>query len=112
MAGVKGRSGGRRPGAGRKAVTLPAEPGELPADDEPEPARTARQPTDSLAFLRRIIDDPAAPVAQRVRAAIALAPFEHAKLGELGKKEQREEAAAEVASKFTPTAPPKLVRAA
>lgn len=43
----------------------------------------------------------------RLQAAIALLPFEHKKLGESGKKEQNEEAAAgAVRGRFAPAAPP------
>ena len=63
MAGVKGRSGGARPGAGR------------------------------------------------VDAAKALMPYIHARKGEAGKKEQRNEAAKGVAGRFSTAAPPRLVAA-
>ncbi|WP_283443983.1 hypothetical protein [Noviherbaspirillum suwonense] len=49
--------------------------------------------------------------AAQVRAAQAALPFIHQKLGEGGKKEQREDAAKKVASRFAPAAPPKLVAA-
>jgi phage terminase small subunit len=47
----------------------------------------------------------------RQDAAKALLPYQHAKLGETGKKVQQANAAKEVASKFTPAAAPKLVAA-
>lgn len=45
----------------------------------------------------------------QVRAAAAALPFLHAKLGEGGKKDAKNDAAKKAANKFAPTAPPKLV---
>lgn len=98
MAGVKGRSGGKRPGAGRK----PKEPDILAL------AATYSDPKD---FLRAVMNDAATDTKHRVAAARALMPFEHQKLGEGGKKEQKNEAAKKVASRFAPGAAPKLVAA-
>lgn len=47
----------------------------------------------------------------RVDAAKALMPYKHQKLGEGGKKEQKDAAAKKVGSRFAPAAPPKLVAA-
>lgn len=44
-----------------------------------------------------------------MQAATIAAPYCHAKKGESGKKEQKDEAAKKVASRFSPAAPPKLV---
>lgn len=44
----------------------------------------------------------------QVRAAIAAVQYTHAKVGEGGKKEQRQEDAKKVASRFAPAAAPKL----
>lgn len=44
-------------------------------------------------------------------AAQLAAPYVHAKKGEAGKKEQRQEAAQKIGGRFAPTAPPKLVAA-
>ncbi|HEV2612527.1 MAG TPA: terminase small subunit [Noviherbaspirillum sp.] len=75
MAGVKGRSGGRREGAGRKPQ---------------EPAVTAY--TDPLDFLRAVWKGELEANATQVRAASAALPFIHKKLGEgTGKKEEAEE---------------------
>ncbi|WP_250483292.1 terminase small subunit [Caballeronia sp. GaOx3] len=64
---------------------------------------------DPKAFLIAAMNDGATEFKLRVDAAKALMPFVHHKLGEGGKKEQRDEAAKKVASKFAPAAPPKLV---
>ncbi|MCZ2292166.1 MAG: hypothetical protein LC125_09505 [Burkholderiales bacterium] len=45
----------------------------------------------------------------QVRAAIAAVQYTHAKKGEGGKKEARQDQAERVASKFAAAAPPKLV---
>lgn len=101
MAGMKGRSGGARPGAGRKKkppVLLTNEP---PAKDG-EP--------DSLRVLRAIANDENLDYRTRLDAAKALAPYEAARKGEGGKKEQRQDAAKRVGTgRFAPAAPPRLV---
>ncbi len=101
MAGVKGRSGGARPGAGRKPKPRP-QPVPLV---EPMPG----EPRDMLELLQRValglVD--ASPI--QVRAAIAAVQYTHAKKGEGGKKEARQDQAERVASKFAAAAPPKLV---
>jgi len=98
MAGVKGQSGGARPGAGRK----PKEPTILQLSaiyDDPEK------------FLRAVMNDSGTDAKLRVDAAKALMPYIHAKKGEVGKKEQSNEAAKRVAGRFATAAPPKLVAA-
>jgi len=86
MAGVKGRSGGARPGAGRpkKEPTLI----DLGAVyDDPEK------------FLRAVMNDTQTDAKLRVDAAKALMPFVHPKKGESsGKKKQGEDAAKAAAS--------------
>ncbi|NMF98397.1 hypothetical protein GPA27_13480 [Aromatoleum toluolicum] len=47
----------------------------------------------------------------QVRAAIAAVQYTHPKVGEGGKKEQRQADAQKVAGRFAPAAPPKLVAA-
>lgn len=96
MAGVKGRSGGARPGAGRKpkpenagASHVAATPGATPLD-----------------VLTQMMNDPEVPVALRIKAAQAAAPFMHQKKGEGGKKEEAADRAKTAASKFRASAPP------
>lgn len=55
--------------------------------------------------------DPGADARMRMDAAKALMPFTYAKLGEGGKKEERDRAAKQVASRFASAAAPKLVAA-
>lgn len=65
--------------------------------------------TDPKAFLVAAMNDGRTEQKLRVDAAKALMPFMHQKLGEGGKKEQRDAEAKKVASRFSPGAPPKLV---
>jgi phage terminase small subunit len=144
MAGVKGRSGGKRTGAGRKAeykpledvparperVTSPndvqvakvaarvaksiakAEAAKVAAPAEPEtphPAFDSQQFSDPKDFLAWVMNNPTADGKVRVSAAVALMPYTHKKVGEQGKKEERQEAASKVASKFARREPPRVV---
>ena len=66
-------------------------------------------------LLKHAMNDRALDMKARLQAAIALLPFEHQKLGESGKKEQKDVAAqSAVSGRFSPAAPPptqlKLVR--
>lgn len=93
MAGVKGRSGGARSGAGRKPDLV---------------EKTEKK--DPLEVLLSMMNDPEVPVAQRINAAKAAAPYVHKRLGDEGKKEERSNAAKDAAKgKFAPKAPPKLI---
>lgn len=64
---------------------------------------------DPKQFLLAAMNDRNTEPRLRVTAAQVLMPFMHQKRGEGGKKEQRDEAAKKVASRFAPAAPPKLV---
>lgn len=77
MAGVKGRSGGARPGAGRK---------KNPENEGAEYSGSTdgMTPLEALEFF---MNDPAVPVALRLKAAGLAAPFKHKKMGESSKKE-------------------------
>ena len=58
-------------------------------------------------LLRHAMNDRRLDPKTRIQAAVALLPFEHQKLGESGKKEQREKAAEGVVTgRFAPAAPP------
>ena len=116
MAGVRGRSGGARPGAGRKpkepqkiAIAVPDIPSEVPKVEIPLGVTLAH--TDPKLFLLALMNDLEADVKLRADAAKALMPFMHTKLGEGGKKEQRTEDAKRVAGRFSPGAPPRLAAA-
>ncbi|WP_354678724.1 hypothetical protein [Cupriavidus plantarum] len=94
MAGVKGRSGGARAGAGRK----PKEPAQIGAMSPME-------------FLEQVQAGLIEASPSQIREATVLLPYKHHKLGEGGKKDQRQAAAKEVASRFAAASPPKLVAA-
>lgn len=81
--------------------------------DESEPDIVTveiEQTEDPKVFLTALMNCPKAGVKARLEAAKALLPFEHAKVGEKGKKESQVDAAHEVAKgKFSAGRPPKLV---
>lgn len=64
--------------------------------------------TDPKAFLTAAMNDGALDPKLRIDAAKALMPFTHNKLGEGGKKDQKNEEAKKVASRFAAAAPPQL----
>ena len=100
MAGKPGRSGGARPGAGRPRKA----PAQIDAPSIPILI------SDPKAFLTAVMNDGATDTKVRVDAAKALMPFIHPKLGEGGKKEQKDDAAKKAgAGRFGASAPPKLV---
>lgn len=127
MAGVKGRSGGPRPnsggkraGAGRKRkAPAVVDPGGVESHLEPQARGGAlkRQSAeaavsnfdDPLEFLKAVWRGDLAANANQVNAAKAALAYMHRKLGEGGKKEQKQEAAQKVAGRFAAAAPPKLV---
>lgn len=78
MAGVKGRSGGARAGAGRK-------PNPENKGAEYAPSTEGMTP---LEALETFMNDPALPAALRLKAAGLAAPFRHKKMGE-GKADQK-----------------------
>ena len=66
---------------------------------------------DPKAFLIAVMNDAGEESKTRIDAAKALLPYVCQKVGEVGKKEERQEAAKKVASRFSTAAPPKLVAA-
>ena len=97
MAGVKGRSGGARPGAGRPKK-------------EPTILQLAATYSDPLPFLMAVVNDQGTDIKIRVDAAKAALPYKHAKPGEVGKKDLARDRAAALGSggRFAPSAPPPL----
>ena len=98
MAGKPGRSGGARPGAGRK----PKEPVMLDINviyDEPDK------------FLKAVMNDSGTDAKLRVDAAKALLSAQVRRAENGGKKQEQADAAKKVASKFATATPPKLVAA-
>lgn len=103
MAGAKGRSGGARIGAGRKP--RPENDGKKFMPDSP----TDASPLD---VLQEVMRDSDVPLALRIKAAQAAAPYVHAKRGEGSKKDDAaNRAKAASAGKFGRREPPKLVAA-
>jgi phage terminase small subunit len=65
----------------------------------------------SLEFLRGVMNDLSQDPRLRVRAAITVAQYEHMKMGEGGKKEQKHDAAKEAAKgRFAPASAPGPLR--
>lgn len=95
MAGVKGKSGGARPGAGRK----PSKKAETAATDGRDP----------LEFLLDVMQGKVEPSDAQLKAAQAAVGYMHNKPGADGKKAERQKAAQSAgAGKFAASAPPKL----
>ncbi len=102
MAGVKGRSGGARPGAGRPRK-----------EHDPEEGKTIATPGNQtpLEFLLSVMNDNSLDDKLRLDAAKTAAQYVHPKKGESsGKKEEAEAKAKAAASgKFGRREPPRLV---
>ena len=102
MAGVKGRSGGARSGAGRKpkeTVAIAAEVAKVEAGEPLDP-----RPTLELVALGHMEVSP-----QQFKALIALLPYTNVKKADGGKKGEQAGKAKTAAGKFAPTGAPKLV---
>ena len=84
MAGVKGRSGGARSGAGRKPKEKP--------DNTPV---TQPEGTDMLTLLQNVALGVTEATPLQVRAAIAAVQYTHTKRADGGKKEEQKKAALE-----------------
>lgn len=101
MAGVKGRSGGARPGAGR--------PRKTPAVEQ-QKAPTPIDADNMLELLQKVALGKVEATPLQVRAAIAAVQYTHVKAGDGGKKDARKDAAAAAAKgRLAPKQPPKLV---
>jgi phage terminase small subunit len=100
MAGVKGKSGGHRPGAGRK-----------PAPKAPEPETVVTDQRDPLPWLLDVMQGLIEPTPAQLRAAVAAAQYVHAKK-EGGKKDEAADRAKTAgAGKFGAIAAPRLAAA-
>lgn len=89
--------------AGTKSTAAPP-PAPRPTFD----ISAALMHSDPKAFLLAAMNDGELEPKLRIDAAKALMPFTHAKLGEGGKKDQKQEEAKRVASRFGQAAPPRL----
>ena len=104
MAGVKGKSGGARAGAGRKAAE--------PVFIAPEAAKVVDgEPLDPRPTLELIALGHMDVSQSQMKALLALLPYVHTKKGDGGKKDEAADKAKKVgAGKFAAAAPPlKLV---
>jgi phage terminase small subunit len=109
MAGVKGKSGGARPGTGgARPNSGGARPGAGRKKKEP-PVIEVAQSEDPKAFLLSVMNDQEADARMRLDAAKSLMPFMHVKLGEGGKKDESAARAKKASTgRFAPSDPPKL----
>ena len=88
--------------------------GQGPATPPPPPSvpkfdiSAALMHSDPRSFLLAAMNDGELDPRLRVDAAKALMPFTHVKLGEGGKKDQKNEEAKKVAGRFSAAPPPKL----
>lgn len=92
------------PKTGPKVTHSEPEPEEDPIDDLPKTE-------DSLEFLEAVVANPRIPLGRRMEAAKTLLPFQHAKIGEKGKKATKADGAAAAAAegnKFGARAAPAL----
>lgn len=92
------------PTTGPNVTHSEPEPEEEPIDDLPKTE-------DSLEFLEAVVANPRIPLGRRMEAAKTLLPFQHAKIGEKGKKATKAEGAANAAAegnKFGARAAPAL----
>lgn len=95
-------------------IASPGAPSPLPAatraepEPEDEPLDDLPQTSDSLEFLEAVQANPRVPLGRRIEVAKALLPFQHAKIGEKGKKENRLDAAKEIEKGKYGTAPAPL----
>lgn len=94
--------GGYRPGAGRPKKTERDE-----ASGDIVSISGGKTP---LEFMLSLMNDEGAEIEMRARMAVAAAPFMHAKMGEIGKKEQKNADAKKASGgKFAALPPPRLV---
>ena len=89
MAGTPSKRGGVRTGAGRKPAAIPKM---TVKKEEVENLMVQPASSDPKTFLLSVMDDNDVDARIRMDAAKALMPFMHLKLGEGGKKEQKQDA--------------------
>jgi phage terminase small subunit len=92
------------PTAGPKVTHREPEPEDETIDDLPVT-------TDSVEFYEAVLSNPKIPLSKRMDAAKNLLPYQHAKIGEKGKKETKADGAKQVAAgvdAYATRKPPKL----
>lgn len=103
--------GGYRPGSGPKKGTKYKRKSQAPVTQsisEDKRAEAAAQDLDPLAYMLKVMNDPAEDASRRAQMAIAAAPYCHPRMGEgKGKKtDQAERAMAAGTGKFSAGKPP------
>ncbi len=111
MAGVKGKSGGARPGTGG---AMPNSGGSRAGSGRKKKSASndtaVIDPTDMLTLLQNVALGITEASTIQVRAAIAAVQYTHVKKGDGGKKEEQAEAAKKVGGgRFGAAQPPRLV---
>src|SRR5687767_9464268 len=106
--------GGYRAGAGRpKSAKAPKEQAATSTSDQADIRAASRKAQMTpLEYMLSVLNDDEADDGRRDRMAVAAAPYVHAKADTalMGKKEQAEQAAKDMAvGKFAAPAPPKLI---
>lgn len=99
MAGKPGKSGGVRPGAGRK-------PAAAIKISIPVPITENLVHKDAKVFLMALMNDYEADIKLRAEAAKALLPFQHAKVENTIKADKQDAAKKAATGKFGAAAPP------
>lgn len=96
------------------AARLVAEKGDPAPASAPGPAfdlAQAMQHSDPMAFLQAAMNEPSLDPKLRIDAAKAMLPFTHKRLGEGGKKDEKQAAAAKVSTgRFSSGRPPPPLR--
>lgn len=92
----------------RAEKPVPAKAGKAPPPPDPDADGADYEYTDDPEkFLTAVMNDPLMEMRMRAGVARALMPYKHQKLGEGGKKDQKDADAKKVAKgKFAPGAPP------
>ncbi|MGH8818091.1 MAG: hypothetical protein ACREX5_15950 [Achromobacter pestifer] len=91
------------PGASQEAhkPIHPRKPAPEPQDEQEPTEEDLDQPlpetTDSIEFLEAVVAHPKMPLGRRIEAAKTLLPFQHAKIGEKGKKQTKADGAKDLA---------------
>lgn len=111
--------GGARVGAGRKKGGGASSPAPQKDADARHQARQKDYETlpaggfeelEPLAYMLRVMNDPTVDANRRDRIAVAAAPYVHAKIGEGGKKEKKQDRAEEIGKgRFAVASAPRLV---
>lgn len=109
MAGVKGRSGGARAGAGRKPKNRDSQTESETQELRASIAVPGVPDQKPLEFLKSVYTNAEVPLNHRVRAAVAAAQYEHFKRGDGGKKDEDKSKAAKASTgKFSSMGAPRL----